>query len=253
MKHYKALILDLDGTTIASRGGSLASKLVEQAIKAAHPVIKVAIATGRSWHLAIDVIQQLGITEPCIFDGGAQIVSPTTGKVHFNKLLSIRKQQEIIALCLPLKYTIYITSKHQVSQVKRIEDAVEFTGKVELENVPTNEASCTLEKLKTLKGVAAHIASSWNPGDFVAIHMTHQEATKEHAIAELLKIMGVTPADTIGVGDTYNDLPLFASVGLKVAMGNSPDELKSAADYVAPDLEHDGVANVIRKFILPTR
>lgn len=250
MKHYKALILDLDGTTIASHGGSLASKSVEQAIKAARPLIKVAVATGRSRHLAIDVIQQLGITEPCIFDGGAHIISPTTGEVYFSRPLSIAKQQEIIALCLPLKYTIFVTSNHRIVEVTSIENAVEFNGKVELEDVPTYEANGTLEKLKTITGVATHIASSWNSGDFVAIHITHQEATKEHAIAELLKIMGVTPADTIGVGDSYNDLPLFASVGLKVAMGNSPEELKAAADYVAPNLEHDGVADVIRKFIL---
>ncbi len=108
VKHYKALILDLDGTTIASRGGSLASKPVEQAIKEAHSVVKVAIATGRSWHLAIDVIRQLGITEPCILDVGSQIVSPTTGKVYFSRPLSVRMQQEIIALCLPFKYNDFM-------------------------------------------------------------------------------------------------------------------------------------------------
>ncbi len=79
MKRYKALVLDLDGTTIAARGGSLPSKPVEQAIKAVRPLIKVAIATGRSWYLAEAVIQQLGITEPCIVDGGSQIISSTTG------------------------------------------------------------------------------------------------------------------------------------------------------------------------------
>ena len=38
--------------------------------------------------------------------------------------------------------------------------------------------------------------------------------------------------------------------GLKVAMGNAIPELKEIADYVAPSVDDDGVADVIEKFIL---
>lgn len=45
-------------------------------------------------------------------------------------------------------------------------------------------------------------------------------------------------------------MPLFESVGFKVAMGNAPKELKEIADYVAPTVQEDGVADVIERFIL---
>lgn len=251
MKRYKALILDLDGTTIGSYGGSQPSIAVEQAIKAAHPHIKIAIATGRSWHLTESVIRQLAITEPCILDGGSRIVSPTTGRVYFSKLLSVAKQQEIIAVCLPLRYTIYITANQQTHLVTSLQDVTEPTGKIELENIPADAANTVLTKLAVIRGVAPHITSSWNPSrGFVTIHVTHQGATKEQSIKRLLNIMKVIADDTIGIGDSYNDIPLFASVGLKVAMGNAPRELTLLADYVAPDLEHDGVADVIRRFVI---
>jgi HAD superfamily hydrolase (TIGR01484 family) len=250
MRRYKALILDLDGTTIASHGGSRPNLAVEQAVKAAHRRVKVAVATGRSWHTAEAVIRQLGITEPCIMEGGSRIMLPPTGKLVYSKALTVAKQRQVIATCLPLGYTIYITSNNQTLLVKSPLDTNEPVGKVELENVPAGEAPRILEKLASIKGVAVHIASSWNPGDFVAIHVTQPDGTKEHALAELLKIMGMAPEDVIGIGDNLNDLPLFNSVGLKVAMGNSPEELKAAADYVVPDLEHDGVAEAIRRFIL---
>ena len=38
--------------------------------------------------------------------------------------------------------------------------------------------------------------------------------------------------------------------GLKVAMGNAVDDLKAIADYIAPTVDEDGVADVINKFIL---
>lgn len=38
--------------------------------------------------------------------------------------------------------------------------------------------------------------------------------------------------------------------GLKVAMGNAVSELKTIADYIAPTIDEDGVADVIEKFIL---
>jgi hydroxymethylpyrimidine pyrophosphatase-like HAD family hydrolase len=33
-------------------------------------------------------------------------------------------------------------------------------------------------------------------------------------------------------------------------MGNSPDSLKAVADHVVPDVEHNGVAVAIEKYIL---
>ncbi|MDG7042371.1 MAG: HAD hydrolase family protein [Nitrososphaerota archaeon] len=62
--------------------------------------------------------------------------------------------------------------------------------------------------------------------------------------------LGIKKEETIGVGDFPNDLPLFKVSGLKVAMGNAVPDLKAIADYIAPTYEEDGVAEVLRKFIL---
>jgi Cof subfamily protein (haloacid dehalogenase superfamily) len=237
-----------DGTTIASRGDSWPSAAVEQAVKAAHPLIKVAVATGRTWSNAEAVIHQLGITEPCILDGGSRIILPTTGQIIFDRPLSVAKQQEVLAICLPLQYSIFASVNNQSTLVTNLEDATEPAGKIEIENVPRPAVEAILQKLAAIDDISIHLASSWQAG--AAIQITDPGATKEHAVAELLKIMDIAPLEAIGVGDHFNDLPLFKVVGLKVAMGNAPPELKAAADYIAPDLEHDGVADVIQKFIL---
>ena len=40
------------------------------------------------------------------------------------------------------------------------------------------------------------------------------------------------------------------TVGLAIAMGDAPDELKAVADYVTLDVDHSGLAAAINKFLL---
>ena len=61
--------------------------------------------------------------------------------------------------------------------------------------------------------------------------------------------MDIKKEEIIGVGDGDNDLPLFDSVGLKIAVGNATEKLKAAADEIVADADKDGLAQVIQKYI----
>ena len=43
---------------------------------------------------------------------------------------------------------------------------------------------------------------------------------------------------------------MIAYAGIGVAMGNAPADVQSIANWVAPDVDADGVAVAIEKFIL---
>jgi Cof subfamily protein (haloacid dehalogenase superfamily) len=47
------------------------------------------------------------------------------------------------------------------------------------------------------------------------------------------------------IGDYLNDLEMFKVAGHSVAMGNAPDKVKQAADWVAPGNDQDGVTEAI--------
>jgi hydroxymethylpyrimidine pyrophosphatase-like HAD family hydrolase len=64
-----------------------------------------------------------------------------------------------------------------------------------------------------------------------------------------LQLLGVDKDTVIGVGDTDNDLPLFESVGFKIAMANGTEKLKRSADYIAPSVDEDGLAFIIDMFL----
>ncbi|MEO1558212.1 MAG: HAD-IIB family hydrolase, partial [Cyanobacteria bacterium J06632_19] len=52
------------------------------------------------------------------------------------------------------------------------------------------------------------------------------------------------------VGDNFNDLEMLEYARIGVAMGNAPAQVKAQANWVAPNVEQDGVAAAIEKFIL---
>ena len=51
-------------------------------------------------------------------------------------------------------------------------------------------------------------------------------------------------------GDGGNDVGMLAHVGLGVAMGNASDAVKQYADYVTADVDEDGVARALERFVL---
>ncbi len=69
--------------------------------------------------------------------------------------------------------------------------------------------------------------------------------SKQSGLEFALKQLKVDKSEVIGFGDSFNDLPLFEGVGIKVAMGNAIDQLKEVADIIAPDNNNDGVAKVL--------
>ena len=74
--------------------------------------------------------------------------------------------------------------------------------------------------------------------------------SKGRAVARLAEHLGISRSETIAVGDNENDLTMVEWAGLGVAMGNATPEVKSAADWVAPSVAEDGVAEVVERFIL---
>lgn len=245
---FKALILDLDGTTIPNELEGMPSPVVVASIEAAKEYVEVAVATGRPYHLCRQVLETLGITAPCVIDGGAQIIDVATGEILFERMLSVRTIREVIKLCLPFRYDI-LSSASKEPRIDSVDKASYRTQKLCLVGATKDDAVEILEALTAIEGIAAYPVAGRNRDRF-DIHITHIQATKRHSIRKLLRMLDVKIGETIGVGDSNNDLPLFESSGLKVAMGNASEELKRQANYVAPSVAEDGVADVIARFII---
>lgn len=77
-----------------------------------------------------------------------------------------------------------------------------------------------------------------------------KEASKGKALAALAGDLGIQRGEIACIGDGENDLSMFASSGLKIAMGNAVDRLKIQADHIADTNANDGAAKAIEQYIL---
>ena len=88
------------------------------------------------------------------------------------------------------------------------------------------------------------------PIEYYYTEITNKNVNKWTAIEFLLNKLHIQKEDVIGIGDNVNDKELLENAGLGVAMGNSSPEMKAIADVVVSDNNSEGVAEVIRKFVL---
>ena len=88
------------------------------------------------------------------------------------------------------------------------------------------------------------------PIEYYYTEITNKNVNKWTAIEFLLNKLHIQKEDVIGIGDNVNDKEMIENAGLGVAMGNSSPEMKAIADVVVSDNNSEGVAEVIRKFVL---
>lgn len=75
-------------------------------------------------------------------------------------------------------------------------------------------------------------------------------ADKGTGVNYVANLLGISNEEIIACGDEKVDLPMFKEVGLSVAMGNAVEEVKNAVDIVTLTNDEDGVAEIIKRYII---
>lgn len=95
--------------------------------------------------------------------------------------------------------------------------------------------------------VSLYPAISFN-GDAL-LTITAPGVDKGSGLLALCRHLGIDPSQTIAIGDSEVDIPMFKVAGLAVAMGDGTDEAKAAASRVTGGADEDGVAMVIEGLV----
>ena len=245
---YKALFLDLDGTTIPNKPDGMPSKRVADAIHKAKPYVHVCIATSRPLFLAKPILAHLDISGLCVVNDATQIYSPSEKKFLQTFYLEKSIIPDIVSIIKNNKLRpVFNTGDNE--RILKVEDSDKNICVVFVNTMPPKIADKLILELSVFSNIAVHKIPSWTKGE-VCVSITHSSATKLHGVTTIAQMLNINPKEMIGVGDGYNDFPLLMACGLKIAMGNAVPELKAIADFIAPSVEEDGVATVIEKFIL---
>lgn len=244
---YKALILDVDGTLVDGHD-AVPSKRVIGAIKKARNKIHVGLATSRPLSFLGPILENIELSGPSILSGGCEIIDLTKRKVLWQKTILVDDIYKVNAVAKKLGIRLLVLDGEEDEPITR-----GYKPKRPLHlwahAISSSLTDKFIEGLSDITTVAKNRVISWDKINEDVI-ITHAEATKQHGILEIAKILSISTNEIIGVGDGYNDFPLLMACGLKVAMGNAVKDLREIADYVCPSIDKDGVAKVIEKFVL---
>ena len=274
--NIKLLVLDIDGT-IAGQSNQVRQPVLE-AIKAAQAQgVLVAIATGRMYRSALRFHEKVGANLPLIAYQGAWIQDTVTNKRHFHQPVSVTLAAELLDyLEKPefksrLSIHFYINDELYVREI--IGDTKEYAlrsgippnavGDLRVTLDPALDQSPTKilalsEDTKLIDELLVKVRQLYHPEELYLtksvatfFEMAHPLVNKGLAVDYLVKkVLHITPEEVMTIGDNFNDVEMLQYAGIGVAMGDAPEEVKAIANWVAPSVEEDGVAEAINKFIL---
>ena len=72
--------------------------------------------------------------------------------------------------------------------------------------------------------------------------------SKAEGMERFLKELHVPKEEIFAIGDSENDLPMFAMAGTTICLGDGVEDVKKVADYVTDPVLEDGVFNALRHF-----
>ncbi|MDX2232659.1 MAG: Cof-type HAD-IIB family hydrolase [Leptolyngbyaceae cyanobacterium bins.349] len=266
------LVLDIDGT-IAGQSNAIREP-VKQAVKAAQAQgIQVAIATGRMYQSALRFYRELGATLPLMVYQGALIKDPETDTIHRHWTVPQALAAELLdyfeqpALRSQLSVHFYINDQLYVREITA--DTAEYLSRSTIQAIPVGDLRTTLHQEPTkvlaladdvdlIDTLLINLRQRYAPTE---LYLTKSVATFFEATNPLVNkgtavqylaenYLHLQPANVMVVGDNFNDLEMIQYAGIGVAMGNAPDGVKAVANWVAPDVERDGVAAAIEEFLL---
>lgn len=82
------------------------------------------------------------------------------------------------------------------------------------------------------------------------IEVNAKGVSKGAVLIYLADILGIKREEVMAFGDGSNDVDMLREAGFGVAMGNSIEVVKAAADYITLSNDEEGVAHAIEKYVL---
>jgi hypothetical protein len=264
------IVVDVDGTLIgASR---TISPGVRYAVNSAtQRGVQVVLCTGRPEFGTRRYIEELALPGFHIFDAGAFIADPFTEAVLYQHGIerSLARRLLDYARQVNLHTEVYVGSKYYIEReneqsrihvevmrhppiVANLDEVIATQPVTKMEIITLSEAENTRVH-ELADHFAGEVEMGWAtaPGTTAGfINVMAKGVSKGEAVQRLAEYLAVPLDQIMGVGDGLNDEPMLRVVGVSVAMGDAPEQLKSLATWVTRTAAEDGLALAIERFVL---
>ncbi|OOF48605.1 Cof-type HAD-IIB family hydrolase [Rodentibacter trehalosifermentans] len=256
---YKAVFSDFDGTLLTSdhRISPRTLAAIERITRKGIPFVPIS---ARSPLGILPYAKQIEDYSVIVAFSGALILDRNLTALYSVKITSedIQKINDVLAAYPKLGVNYYTNDDCVARDVKNKwvvfeksvtkiqidpydEKAVYSPHKIQI----IGDADEIIEVEKRLKTAFPHLSIFRSHQNFLEV--MDKSATKGNAARFLEDYFHVKMEETIAFGDNFNDLDMLENVGLGVAMGNAPEEIKQAAKRVTTTNNEDGLALILEE------
>jgi Cof subfamily protein (haloacid dehalogenase superfamily) len=272
----RLIALDIDGTLL--RGDRTISPRTRLAIDGARAAgVRVVLVTGRRHPSARRVAEELGGGLPLVLHNGALVVE--SGCVRLCRPLPREATLRAIATgraagaepvlhcgkggegwlvvdeaARPGGLVGYYLARAQ-DEVRTVPDLVVAATAEEPIQVMFGGERAEMDplhrRLAADLGGSARVERTVYPSTgVVLLDVLHPEVGKAEALSFLQERWGIAAAETLAIGDNWNDREMVERSGLGFVMGNADPDLLALGLPVLPSNDEDGVARAIEEHVL---
>ncbi len=270
----KLIGIDIDGTLLNSKKELTPATKAAMELADSHGV-EVVISTGRLLSEYEDLLAQLPTMHYTVSCTGAQVVDLRTGKDLFRHALTADQMRQIYRTFRDLDVMLQIFSDHDGkihNSIGHLEHVERYCGEalapmtrrthvaeadldafVESYEGPSNKVHMFFpdpenrqEAIRRAKDLPFALSSSMAND----LELAPLGIDKGIGMEKLADHLGLQACQVMTLGDGDNDIGMLRYAGLGVAMANSSDGAKAAADHIlAYSNDQDGVARAISAVI----
>ncbi len=266
MEKTKLICCDIDDTLLA-KDKSLPEANCQTIRKAVlEENIPFAIISGRSAPSIRDYMNQIGI-QGVIPSLGGCLIEDWDGTIIEENNIDSAVALELYDLaksmdCLFLAYyrddwyiepNNYYWEEYEYYAVK-IKPIVTSIPPV-LKNIKPNKTLGVCQETSKLKQLQEAISQRYSGvvDCFLSspnyLEIVPHAVNKGTAIDALCRHYGIKKDNVMAIGDYYNDVDMFKTAGISVAVNNAPEDIKAMTTYVtSADCSHGAVAEAIERF-----
>jgi Cof subfamily protein (haloacid dehalogenase superfamily) len=223
------------------------------------------VVTGRMFRAALPYVKEAGLDDPVVCYQGAVVADPTSGTflrhVPIPRAVALEAIDAVVAAGFHVN--CYVDDQLYVAAVTPEARAyADFQG-LEIHAVgpldtwlrddPTKlvavgdpQALDELERVLKQRFAGKLFVSKSLPH---FLEFAHPDVSKGSGLQFVADRLGFTPAETVACGDGENDRELLDWAGFGVAVANAHEEILARADLVVPDVEQEGVAQLLDAFV----
>jgi phosphoglycolate phosphatase len=223
LRQITSFAVDIDGTITENGGGMLHLPAVLELRILEKMGFKIIFVTGRSSFEAYTLAVFAGTTKIAVSENGGVITkSPEEHLVLGNKKICIEG---------------YNVLKDHIEGIKNKPAFGRMSEVVLCRNFDIERAQQILNEHK----LPLHLSDSK-----YAYHINQIGVDKSTGLTEALRILGLELRDSVAIGDSETDIPLFKSCGYSICLAHAEENVKRSATQVTSANHGEGLVQAIQ-------